>query len=175
MSGGVRINNNKGFTLIELMVVISIATILILGTTSIIKILTLSNTKKIAQSIDSELSNNRLLTLSKGNYRYLVIHWDAFNQEYVINTVTSSSELNSGTWSTGTIERSKKLASKDIIISYLNRGSATPIMVRDTALLINNNPSTGAFVSNSIQINIISGSTERTIYLVAKTGNHYIE
>jgi hypothetical protein len=105
----------------------------------------------------------------------LVIHWDAVNQEYVMNTVTSSTELNAVTWSTGTIERSKKLASKDITISYLNRGSASPIMVRDTALLINNNPSTGAFVSNCKQIDVNSGSTVRTIYLVAQTGNHYME
>lgn len=167
--------NSKGFTLIELMVVISIAALLLMGSTSMIRILTLSNTNKIVEKIDSEISKNRMLTMSKGNYRYVVISWNAANLEYDISIVTSNTELSSSTWSTATIESSKKLASEDITISYHNKGSASAVMVRDNALLINNNPGTGAFMSNSTQINIISGIKTREIYLVTKTGYHYIE
>ena len=173
--------NNKGYTLIELMVVISIAAILVLGATSITRILTLSSSMKITQTIDSQLSKNRLLTMSKGNYRYLAIDWNSTKEEYEISLVSSSIALDTTNWKTsGIIETNKKLASKDVTISYQNGASATPVIIRDAldevlVLLINNNPSTGAFVSNATQITIASSGKNSTIYMVEKTGNHYIE
>ncbi|MGB4659533.1 MAG: prepilin-type N-terminal cleavage/methylation domain-containing protein [Mobilitalea sp.] len=168
--------NNKGYSLIELMVVISIASILILGSVSAVRILTFSNTVKITQTIDSQISKNRLLTMSKGNYRYIAIDWNSTKEEYEISMVSSSTVLNTTNWkSSGTIETNKKLASKDVTISYQNGVSATPVMVKDVTLLISNNPSTGAFVSSVTQINIASSSKSSTIYMVTKTGKHYIE
>lgn len=176
MIGGMRITNKKGFTLIELMVVITIASILLLGSTSIIRILNLSNINKITQKIDSELSKNKMLTMSKGNYRYIVIHWDSTNKEYSMSIVTSDVVLDTSNWrSSGTIITTKKLASELVTLSYKKDGSSTPIMIQNSALLINHNPGTGAFTSNCTQINVESGGGTKVIYLVTKTGNHYIE
>jgi len=168
--------NKKGFTLIELMVVMAIAALLMTGTGSLVRILTLSNVDKVTQKIDSALSKNRLLTMSKGDYRYLVLHWDSTTEEYKISTVTSTAALDTTNWNTaGIIESQKILASKDATISYVNSGVATAVMVKDTPLLLSFYPSSGAFRSNSIQISILIGSKSKTIYLVSKTGNHYIE
>lgn len=167
--------NSKGFTLIELMVVISIMALLLMGSASMIRMLTLSNTNKIVQKIDSEISKNRMLTMSKGNYRFVVISWNATDHEYDISIVTSSTVLNASTWSTGVIESTKKLASEEVTLSYLNSGSAVPVMVKNEALLIHNDPGTGAFMSSCSQVDIMSDSKTKTIYLVTKTGYHYIE
>ena len=171
----ISMKNNKGFSLIELMVVISISSILMIGAASGIRILTLANTNKIAQTIDSALDRNRIITMSKGSYHYIVIYWVSAKQEYLMDTITSATELDASSWSSVAPESSKTLASKEVLISYKNSGSLTTISVRDQALLIRNDPSTGGFKSSCSNISITSKGITKTINLVAKTGNHYIE
>jgi prepilin-type N-terminal cleavage/methylation domain-containing protein len=173
--------SNRGFSLIELMVVISILAILVAGSGVSLHLASYSNTERVAKEIDSALSKLQLETMSQGNQNhYLAIEWDMTEKVYYICKATSSNVLTEANWASAvkTITNKKKLASESIIISYSNQtDGSNSVLLRDvnSILLLSFIPSTGAFQSSSKQILIASDSKTTILHVVSITGNHYIE
>lgn len=172
--------NDRGFSLIEVIIVIAISSILIGGAFISLNLLVFADTKKCAKEIDVILNKLRLQTLSKGmKYHYVVIEWNDLEKNYYLNMVTSSGELTESTWRTDadTIT-SNLIADSNITIQYSDRLDGTNIFTinRDNpCLLISMKPDSGAFRTAWKQIIISSRSNTTTIFMVTKTGKHYIE
>ena len=173
--------DNRGVTLVELIVVITIIAVLTGGATMSLKYLSHANVDKVTERIDSSLSKLQAETISKAYpYGYLAIEWDVIDEAYKMYLVTSPIQLTQSNWTSvvKTIIYEKKLGDKDISITYSNQSDGTDqvtIGESNQVLLINFNPASGAFSSQCKQIVVGNGVKNSTIYLVSMTGNHYIE
>jgi prepilin-type N-terminal cleavage/methylation domain-containing protein len=173
--------NNQGFSLIELMVVITILAVLISGVGINLRLLSFTDTERVIKEVDSALSKLQLETMSQGNQNhYLILEWDNTEKAYYICFATSSSVLTQENWatSTKTVTNRKKLAAESITITYSNQtDGSSSILLRDAkpVLLISFMPSTGAFQSSCKQIVIESSGKTKTLHMIGITGNHYID
>lgn len=173
-------NNNKGFTLIELIICIAVTAVLIGGVYINANLLVYANTKSCTEKIDSTLGKLRVETMSKGSQRYyLVIEWDTANQCYYLNTAISEEALNESNWKTkATAIRSKKIANRNITISYTKKSDGIDKVTVDSSnpsFLISFYSSSGAFESEWKQIIVSSRTGSSTVHMVTKTGKHYIK
>jgi len=173
--------DNKGFTLIELILVITIAAILAGGSLMSLKYLSYANVNKVTEKIDSSLTKLQMDTISKAYpYGYLAIEWDNTEQVYYLTMATSTNELTQANWSSAakTIVSRKKIADKKITITYVDLGEgSSKVTLRDTVpvLLISYKPDSGAFLSLCKQIDVTNESRSSTIHMVNMTGNHYVD
>jgi prepilin-type N-terminal cleavage/methylation domain-containing protein len=178
--GGNAMKDNKGFTLVELIIVIAIAAIMTIGVYASMNILVLADTKSCSKVIDVTLNQLRLETMSKGNVKhYMVIEWNNIKSCYYLNVVTSDIPLNEINWNTqADTVKNKVIADKDLIISYTDQPDGTNIRLIDASnpyILIQFTPSSGAFESVWKQIIVTSKVDTATINMVTKTGKHYVD
>lgn len=172
--------DNRGFSLIELIVVMAIIALLIGGTAIGIRILSYTDTEKITKTVDQSLHKLRIDTMSKGNlYHYLFIAWNDTKEEYEIGYVTGTVALNGTNWDDGsvsTISNRKGLCSSKVTISYSDHSIGSDLQEISTSndvLLLQYYVHSGAFQSNCRMISIVNGSKNTSIHLVGKTGKHY--
>jgi prepilin-type N-terminal cleavage/methylation domain-containing protein len=174
------LKDNKGFSLIEIMVVLVIVAIIFTGTVISIRLLNFADTEYCANEINSEMGTLRMETMSKGSvHHYLVIEWDSTDHTYYMSRVTSASNkpLDSANWQTdaSTIRNRKKLASSKITIATSLDGTIfTDITVTNSVILISFVPSSGAFESTYKQIRVTSIGKTSTVVMVGKTGKFYV-
>ncbi len=174
--------NNKGITLIELIIVVSILSIMtgIVGLS--ISIVSSADTTNTAERIDQLLERVKSETMSKANSSYLVVYKDlsADNPGYYAGITTSPDTFVKNT------DRDENIGSLRINIEYVISSSSTKI--ENQKIFLTFNRSSGAFEQAQIQhaseapseIGLISeikitGGKAISIMLVSDTGNHYIE
>lgn len=157
---------NKGFTLIEIIIVLGIIAVLTTLTFSLIGYLNFQNTKKATKTIHITLDKVRMETISKGisykTYLYLVEN-DLYmkiqkNDEEISLTKDSGEKLSSNCKVTYKREGDldyKELDEISYICLYFSKGS-------------------GSFLSDYEWISISNGRKSSTIQFVKETGKHMI-
>ncbi|MEG1741306.1 MAG: type II secretion system protein [Acetivibrio sp.] len=167
-----RKTENKGFSMIELIIVITVLSILISGSLGTLQYISYGNTKKCAAAINTALNQVQLENMSKSDTTYLYIYREDKNCYLKIwnQDVSSKKDLTNG----------KKIANGSVSISYKEEatGNEIPLDPQNPAsfLKIAYDKGTGAFLDSLPYSEIIlEGRVSYRIQLVKKTGKHYIE
>lgn len=172
--------DNKGFSLIEVIIVITITAVLTTGAIFNLNLLKLADVHQCANTIDDALSKLKLDTMSKADrYHYLVLEWNGAKDGFYLHGISSETPLNETNWSTASsIITYKKLASSAISIAYSDRTDGTNLQQLDAGhpcILISVAPGSGAYQSPWKQLVITGESEELTIIMITKTGKHFIK
>lgn len=170
--------NQKGFSLIELIIVIAIIAVLAGASVAMFGHISYANTKKAAAEVDSALSKLRLDTMSDAEHEYLYIYpWtDGYYMKLVdanesVTTVKDNIHLNGGgTRLCGTnVEiyadgRTTPISGEEFIrVAYKKNG---------TFLVETDTPPKQGTNASTIEIR---GSGTYKISLDYTTGKHYME
>ncbi|HKL80552.1 MAG TPA: prepilin-type N-terminal cleavage/methylation domain-containing protein [Mobilitalea sp.] len=161
-------NNNKGVTLIEVIIVISILAILSAGTINTLHRLSYSNTSKAANTISSIMSKLKMETMSKIQKNYLYLY-DISGSVYLkvsSESVPLAAELNIAT---GT-----KVMKRGILM-YKLYGRNEIELEEGTPICISYERSSGRFDGDYEYIKLSNSSNETVIYCVKETGRHWID
>ncbi len=175
---GIAMKNNKGMSLIEIIIVIAILAILTTGALGGMNYIRYGNAKSCAYEINAALDKVRMEAMSKAEKPYLYIY--QFNGSYYMmqsTAVASASLLNaSGT----------RLGNQQLILSYetthpasedISRyedGKYMAISFDKTKGGISTNPSDSCYYKK-ILIKDSDGTVRYTITLIRATGKHYVE
>lgn len=168
--------NQKGYTLVELIICIAMIGVLAGGTCISYRLLGYADTRRCAGKMEDALNRLRLETMSKQGYHYLVIQWKADENSYYMNEVTSDEILDKDNWSAQSDKISKKIAGNKITISCLDQSGSTVIINSENpCILISFHSDSGAFESRWKQITVSSDAGTVTLHMITATGRHYIE
>lgn len=176
--------NNRGITLIELIIVIAIIGILLGGIALTFSIVNSADIQSCTQTLDSSLERTKNECMSKLEQQYLVLYKSTVSDYsgYYIKTV-SSTELTSYT---PTPHKDTRIGSDKIKISATLESGAS-VEVADTAVFFTFDRATGAFgylysgipaVSTGdypSSITITNGKRTSIINCIQATGKHFIE
>lgn len=163
--------NNKAFTLIELVIVITIMVILVTGTLGGIRSITVVNTKNASRKIDAALSKLRLENMTKVPKSYLYIY--NINNALYMNT----SDLSNITVGSDNIDESGIRLGNNIRLSYITFYGNRDDLENGEAIRLSFSRSSGAFLSDYEYL-ILSSSDNanmETIRCIKETGKHVIE
>ncbi len=151
-------NNNKGFTLIEVIVVIAIIAIMSTVFVSTMSQVTIAELGDAATSTAALLSHGKVSTLS-GEPNVTVEIWGDAGGFY------------GAVYSDGRTQNEEKLIKAGTVVSYTDASGGGTIDSGDT-LEITFNRNTGAFESPSgiSSISFSAGNTIRTVEITASTG-----
>ena len=178
-----RLKDNRGLTLIELIVVMAILGVLMGGTTVGYNLLNSSSSKNIAERITALMSYVKVENMSKSNAYSLQITKDSGSGKYLASILSTDSDH---------ITKVIKLETLDLKegeITFENNLEATqylissvPVTGREIAdkLMISYRRDTGALQEYSAgltvtRIGITTSGRTSYIRLVAITGKHYME
>lgn len=165
-------NNNRGFSLVELIVVVAIGAILIGA--SILSIASISGTaaKQCARNIESILNKTKVTTMGKDTAVIELRKGDSDGAYYYEVTVKNGKVDKNGK-EDKTVE-TKKIGRSNLEIRYSTNAS-TPF--EEASKLDVSNPikiefdrSSGAETTNISKIWVKHGSTEKTITIYKETG-----
>lgn len=170
--------NNKGMSLVELMVVIAIITILggvgIMG----VNAMTGKPAQKCAQQIVYSLEKHRTSTMGKVGAAYVLTrdeNGDIYAKEYLSNNETIDISKDSED-----IASEYKLGDSKMKISYVCSDSTTTVLGNDMSLILQFDRSSGAFKkqgngSYCTEIIVERGGRTHKITLVPLTGKVYAQ
>lgn len=164
--------NNKGYTLVETIIVISMIAVL-----SSIAVLSLSivkgaRTKKAATSLNSQLASLRLNTMGKSADLCIKLYYDATSKEYIVQQGSSSD----GTLTNFVASGDPLSLGTQIKINYINDAGVT-YAVDEIGMIIQFNKSDGSVISGGGKYVICrdNGSSDYTVVLNSVTGSREIE
>lgn len=157
----------------ELIVVLSIISILAVGTLIGIRSIDSENTRSTTQRISALLDYVRILNMSQENDYVLVIQWNG-------NNFTAVVQYKDQNTLSDVIIRTEQLKLKDGDISYINSLNASFSVVSGKVLVLGYTKDSGSIKAdpddgNIKSITISGGGRSYTIRLVTATGKHYIE
>ena len=166
--------NNKGMTLIEIVIVIAI--IAIVGTSAFVGVESISsqNVSSVASEINSNLAKARLESLSKSAC-YLHITADDKGDYYLLFNSSSTVGSDIGT----------KIGSRKLNISYVTNAGVTKIDSEDSiAIYFDRTSGKVTYYDDSASpmeisgvkgLKIDDGKKERNVIIVSNTGKHYVK
>ena len=170
--------NNKGMSLVEIIIVIAIVGILAAASVSMAGNIKYANTQKAVESIEDKLDNLQVTTMSKASKQYLYIYRKGGNYYAKVSTTATTNSNDSLFDDQGT-----KLSNSSLTIYYAkDNGSKTMVDSSHFIRICYNRA--GAFYypdANSTTLGTncdkiyVKGSREYTITLVEETGKHYVE
>ena len=172
--------NNKGFSLLELLIIISIGAVLIGGTAFSLNLLNYGNVTKCTRKLNESIRDLKVESISRSTeHCYLILRFDATEEAYYMVTAVSEEELDESNWEEKAqiLSYPQKLAFNKVNISYSNRSDGTDSvdLKEKSPLIISYKAESGAFASEWKQITIESKGISSSIHMVTKTGNHYIK
>ncbi|WMJ88588.1 pilus assembly FimT family protein [Anaerocolumna sp. MB42-C2] len=172
--------NNKGFSLLELLIVIAIGAVLIGGAAFSLNLLNYGDVTKCARNLNESIRNLKVESVSRSTeYCYLILRFDATEETYYMVTAVSDEELDEFNWEEKAqiLSYPQKLASGKVNISYTNRSDGTGLvdLKEKSPLIISYKAESGAYASEWKQITLESKGIISSIHMVTKTGNHYIK
>lgn len=162
-------DNNKGFSMVELIITVAIMAILTGSFVSAAGYLKYANAKAGAKKINTELSELRIDSMSKMNTPYMYLY-NIGGSTYmkVVSGKDADKAIENGLLDTNTT----KLGNSQIEVfcdgTKITEGTPTKIYM---------DKSTGAFIScpKEIKVASIDGHNTYVIKLVKSTGRHYME
>lgn len=170
-------DNNKGFSMVELIITVAIMAILTGTFVSAAGYLKYANAKSGAKKINAELSALRIDTMSKKNTPYLYIY--TIDNSTYLKVVTGADADKATIGGTPNLDKNTtKIGNPQIKVSYTKDGSSyEDLGGSNKVIMIKMDKSSGAFTSDFQGIKVASadGKTSYVIKLVKTTGKHYIE
>jgi prepilin-type N-terminal cleavage/methylation domain-containing protein len=159
--------NQKGMTLIEIVIVLGIVGILAGSSIVFIGHIRYANTKKAAEKIDSALDKLQVQTISKTGIPYLYIYQldDGYYMKVLQEDLTAfdSAKLT---------DDAAKLCNQDTVISITTPTETIAVSGMDYAKVAYTKSALFATDITSIQI---QGNVDFRIKLVKETGKHFVE
>ena len=168
--------NNKGATLMEMIVIIAIIGIMSSVLVMSFNVVYKQKTSSCAESIDSYLDRIRLETMSKAEGRYMVL--------YKTDTGTYMASSTDPATFAEDVSRDELVADKNVQIEFKLSNSSSYIKVAEgRRFYLTFDRMTGGFgreyISSEyvdcIRISLGGLQSEKVIRLVTDTGKHYIE
>lgn len=156
--------NNKGFSLIELIVVVAILALMSTGAMAGLGYLTLANTSKCASKIDSAFTVLKSKNMAKAETTYMHLYNDNGNYYIVYNDLDEASFTPDGSGEQIANDRLKVSMDDDPI----EDGESICFAIRKKD---------GSFI-NTLQPTskiVVAGQSSKQITLVTSTGKHFIE
>lgn len=163
---------NKGFTMVEVILVVAILAILSVGAATSIGYIHYGNTKKCAEAISSGLDETRIDTMSRADKPYLYLY--RYNSVYYILKSTEKGR----TVDNGQLrENGTRIGNGRLAISCKVAGGGSQLLDNNNYIRIAFLKSTGAFDSSAGNYEeiLVEGNASYTIHLVQETGKHYME
>lgn len=164
------INDNRGFSLVELIVVILIMAIVGGGATVGIMTMYSADAKKCTTIISSELSNARIQAMTKSQEVTVYIH-EGETGKYYIDIIYDDDYANP--------YESERITSK-ATIQYMETATSPATDIPAGGIKLAFDRGSGAFNFTSGTFNkcyciIVTASNVSTVYLVEDTGRNYVE
>lgn len=162
-------NDNKGFSMVELIITIAIMAILTGSFVGAAGYLKYANAKAGAKKINTELSELRIDSMSKMNTPYMYLYnIDGTTYMKVVTGDRADKAKENGLLDKNTT----KIGNSQVTVSC----DGTKITDGQT-VTITMDKSTGAFLSSpqKIEVASVDGKNSYVIKLVKSTGRHYIE
>ena len=171
--------DQRGFSLVEIIVVIAITAILVGSSVTMINYIRYANTQKAVEAVGDMLDRQRISSMSQQGTQYLYIYRldDGYYMKALYNTKLSS--YNSGSLGSGGI----KICSESIAIRWEDfDGNQTELQKENQVIrvvfkrsgVLNTDPRENSYSTNVSKI-IFEGSSTYTITLIEETGKHIIE
>lgn len=160
--------NNRGFTLVELIVVILLLGIVSGITALSINLIGSSSARQCATQMDSFISKSRIGSLSHLEEIYVNL--------YILDGIVVGDY-----YENGALVSSKELSDKRVVVSYVVGGVVSNLGNSSSPLKLSFNHSTGALNPKTAggsdyctEINVSGGSRVYTITIAPLTGHHCI-
>lgn len=154
--------NNKGFSLIELVIVIAIMAIVTAGSIAGFGYLRLADSKKCTMSVDESIETLYSQTMAKANKPYMYLY-ELNGDTYV--KITSSSFVKD--------TDAKKVGNSSIPVVVDGKDLSS---VPGGVVKIGYSRSDGAFDTPTSNMKIVVGTSKKyTINIVSNTGRHYVQ
>ncbi len=164
-------NNNKGFSMVELIVTIAIMAILTGSFVSAAGYLKYANAKAGAKKVNTQLSELRIDSMSKMQTPYMYLY-NISGNTYM--KVVTGNNANAATISNGILDKNTtKVGNTQIKVSCDGT-----VISAGNQVQISMNKSTGAFqpsAPDEIKVESLDGSKSYTITLIKSTGRHSME
>ncbi|ROR30642.1 prepilin-type N-terminal cleavage/methylation domain-containing protein [Mobilisporobacter senegalensis] len=159
--------NNKGYTLIELIITLAILTIITTGAVAMASRITFADTTKAAKIVDSTMDKLRLETMTKSTKQYL--HLYTYDNSIYIKVSDKSDPSLAGLDS----DSGKKIGGR-MSVYYIGASGTEELLGTDNSIVIGFERSSGAFSSDYDTIRFEYGGKSSTIYCIKATGRHYV-
>ncbi len=162
--------NNKGFTLVELIIVIAVMGALAGMLVSGFNYITYGNTKKCANRLLDVIDEVQMMDMTKGETTLLGI-FKKGNAYYI------SKEKQTKEWNKMSVASAEKIAQSNITIQWENGSGNKLTLSEGTVLWIGFSKSSGAYLTDDWMYSkdiVITGRGSYTIRQIADTGKHYL-
>lgn len=165
---------NKGFTLIEMILVIAILAIMAAGAISGMNYIKYGNTKKCVALITSALDEVRIDTMSMAEKPYLYLYYyDSYY--YYLESTDAALTVSGG----GLKDNGIRIANSQVTIFYKPSGGAEKDLSaagEDNYIRIAYSKSKGTFDKKLpfYEEITVKGITDYVIHMVLETGKHYL-
>ncbi len=156
--------NQKGFSLIELIVVIGIAAIIASVSLRMISLISATNTEKVVKTLSDALTKQQMRSMSKVNKPNLFV--------YTVDETYYYALSEESTYNASTMGTKGKEIGKGVEISYNDDGGNH--VISNVNILKISFKRDGSFDEAPDSI-VIKGKLERTIKLNKSTGKHVIK
>ncbi len=160
--------SNKGFSLIELIVVMSVLAILTTGGVTINNRIRFTDTMRAAKEIDMAMNKVRVETMSKGAKQYLYLY-------LVEDSIYMKISPKADAIQAGLDEESGQRLLKHTSITYKILGMPDQTMLPHQSIRIGFERGSGAFDSDYEYIKLNITGNISTIHCIKETGRHWVE
>lgn len=160
-------HNNKGYTLVELIITLAILMVITTGTVALTSRITFADTRKTAKIVDSTMDKLRLETMTKDVKQYL--HLYTSNDSVYIKASEEMEPSLAGLDS----DSGKKIGGRMLVYNK-EVGKTEKLLKSGESIVIGFERSSGAFTSDYETIRFEYGERSSTIYCIKITGRHYV-
>lgn len=163
-------SNNRGFSLVEILVTIIILVLLVAVTTFRLSTTKYADVERCSENIEKKMSQLRLSVMSSKTQEYLIIY-QADDDNYYMAISDDKDKL-------CTASDGEKIGNSKIHITGTTSSGVTKVSHTDNGrIVISFHRSSGAFISVGVNlyqtIEIVTEGVKFRIYLVKETGKHY--